>query len=231
MSRIYLVLILIVLSSSIGAVEPLSGAVEIKGKQGLYTLNWRCSVSAQSIVSLTIESTSLKGKSSLGKESVSADIVLAESCEDLLIEQDDIDGDTFMDIAVNTTSTDMRKSRSIFLFDPSVENFVYAGLLPVSAEFIAPFKYQLIDSDGGSLFETLLKIEEKKIRAYPQKELVLDGEVCVSKNKHVVFFDEKCLATTLHASTKKPICIEHGDVKPRIVSRAMCKRLLSQIQQ
>ncbi|HVK93317.1 MAG TPA: hypothetical protein VM571_01160 [Noviherbaspirillum sp.] len=202
------------------------GTIEVNTKNKLFFVHWECAVAAHENVVISLRTSVLNTPNTTQKAVSSVRIEPAESCGDLLFETEDIDGDGVLDIAVNTTDTGLHKSRAIFLFDPTEEEVVYAGKLPIAAEPIAARKYALVESQGGSLFESLFEIHDKKIKAFTQRELVLDGEVCMSKDKRVISFDHKCPALTITATTHRPICIDHRLDVPHVVSKMACKKLI-----
>jgi hypothetical protein len=201
------------------------GSLEIKAENSTFAVNWHCTINTPAGLAIVLQSTK-QGSSAVTTQSTSAVEVDAESCDDLSFEKEDIDGDGILDIAVNTINVGLQKTRAIFLFDLAHERFVFAGRLPIAADMMAPNKYKLVESQGGSVFETLFEIHDKKIRAFSQKELVLDGTVCVSESKHIIRANGKCPSLVITATKRKPICIDHRQKTPRFVAQVKCKELL-----
>lgn len=214
------------LNAPVWAGDSLSGSVKINNNRGSFIVNWECTVKAVSSVTLDMRTSPSNDQHSTDQSAASTEIGSVTSCEELLLETDDIDGDGVVDIAVNTTNSGLHKSRSIFLFDSAKNTFIYAGVLPIAADFVAPYTYRLIESQGGSMFETLIKIQDKKIRTYPQRELVLEGEICVSNSRRVISSASICPGLKVSATWEHPICIDHRSVTPHVVSQTECKKLL-----
>lgn len=117
------------------------------------------------------------------------------------------------------TADDMGLNAQVLVFAVSARSDLanYIGAIPAGASELPNGSYKDIQQSGGSIYETIYRIEGHKILiSRPTKELIIADEKCVYRKK------TGGACQKMRGSFKKPVCIFNYDERKVLIGSNEC---------
>ena len=159
----------------------------------------------------------------------STDIDSSISCGQAVFLESDYDENGIPEVSILETLINPSGKQLIYGIDLISLDLVLWGSLPYDIKKIGPKTYHTIFSEGGSLYEQVFFISNEKIDRIKEKELMLDGYVCVDDSLKII--SRHSCGNNYKKSTatrEKPICIVYEQGKGGIMKDTQCSALLKQ---